>query len=189
MKIIIRAAAAALAIVGFCASAHADEVEESLEMALEAYLAGDINAAKEEIDFAAQLLAQMKAAGLSGFLPDALPEWTRTEDQGGSQGAAMFGGGMSAKATYTHGNDRVEIQLMADNQMVTAMAGMFANPQMMGSLGEVKRINRQKVVITQAGELQALIDNRILVQITGRAPMPDKEAYFAALDLRGLKDF
>jgi len=44
-------------------------------------------------------------------------------------------------------------------------------------------------VITQAGALQALIDNRILVQITGRAPMPDKEAYFAALDLRGLKDF
>jgi hypothetical protein len=101
----------------------------------------------------------------------------------------MFGGGMSAKGTYTRGNDRIEIQLMADNQVVTTMAGMFSNPAMMGSMGQVKRIGHQKVVITQSGELQALINNRILVQITGGAPMPDKEAYFAALDLRGLKDF
>jgi hypothetical protein len=189
MKAIFRTAAAVLVIGGLAGSAQGDEVEESLEMALEAYRAGDINAAKEEIDFAAQLLAQMKAAGLSVFLPDALPAWTRVEGQDQAPAAAMFGGGMSAKGTYTRGNDRIEIQLMADNQVVTTMAGMFSNPAMMGSMGQVKRIGHQKVVITQSGELQALINNRILVQITGGAPMPDKEAYFAALDLRGLKDF
>jgi len=100
-----------------------------------------------------------------------------------------FGGGMAASAAYTRADDRVEIQLMADNQMVTAMAGMFNNATMMGSLGQVKRIQRQKVVITQQGDVQAMINNRILVQITGNAPVEDKEAYFAALDLRGLQDF
>jgi len=56
-------------------------------------------------------------------------------------------------------------------------------------MGERKRIGRQTVVISQQGEMQALIDKRILIEITGRAPIEDKEAYFAAMDIRGLKDF
>ncbi|HUS53075.1 MAG TPA: hypothetical protein VMY41_03610 [Thermohalobaculum sp.] len=189
MRMILRAASAAALIAGLCVAAQADEVEDALKMALEAYQAGDINAAKEEIDYAAQLVSQMKAAGLSGFLPDAQPGWTRDEDGSETQGNMGFGGGMAASAKYTRDNDRIEIQLMADNQMVTAMAGMFNNAAMMGSLGQVKRIQRQKVVITKQGDLQAMISNRILVQITGRAPVEDKEAYFEALDLRGLQDF
>ncbi len=189
MKTILRATLAALVIGGLSAPAQADEIEESLQMALEAYQAGDIDAAKEEIDYAAQLITQMKAVGLSDFLPEALPDWTRVEGEQGGQAMMAFGGGMTASATYTRDNDAIEIQFMADNQMVTAMAGMFGNAAMMGSMGQVKRIERQKVVITQQGELQAMINNRIFVQITGRAPVEDKEAYFAAIDLRGLKEF
>ena len=177
-------------LVAFAAlPAAADEIEEALQMALEAYKAGDINAAKEEVDYAAQLIAQMKAAGLNDFLPEALPGWSRAEGDQGGQAMMGFGGGMTASASYSRDQDAIEIQLMADNQMVTSMAMMFGNAAMMGSLGKVKRIKRQKVVVTQQGELQAMVDNRILVQITGNAPVEDKEAYFAALDLRGLQDF
>jgi hypothetical protein len=189
MRTIFRATLAALVIAALSLPAQADEIEESLQMALEAYQAGDINAAKEEIDFAAQLIAQLKAAGLAGFLPEALPGWTRAEAEQGGQAIMGFGGGMMASTTYTRGDDAIEIQLMADNQMVTSMAMMFGNAAMMGSLGQVKRIKRQKVVITKQGELQAMIDNRILIQITGRSPVVDKEAYFAAMDILGLKDF
>ncbi len=66
---------------------------------------------------------------------------------------------------------------------------MFGNAALMGSMGKVKRIGRQKVVITNDGELQAMVDNRIFIQVTGRAPVEDKEAYFGAIDLAGLKDF
>jgi hypothetical protein len=100
-----------------------------------------------------------------------------------------FGGGMSTSATYTRENDRITIQLMADNQMVTAMAGMFGNSAMLGTMGQVKRIKRQKVVITQRGELQAMINNRIFIQINGQAPIEEMEAFFAAIDIRGLKEF
>lgn len=189
MKTIIRATSAVVLIAGLNVAAQADEVEDALKTALEAYQAGDINAAKEEIDYAAQLVSQMKAVGLSGFLPEALPGWTRDEGGGETQANMGFGGGMAASARYTRDNDRIEIQLMADNQMVTAMAGMFNNAAMMGSMGQVKRIQRQKVVVTQQGDLQAMINNRILVQITGQAPIEDKEAFFEALDLRGLQDF
>lgn len=183
------AALAVMLITGLSVPAQADEIEDSLKLALEAYQAGDINLAKEEIDYAAQLISQMKAAGLGEFLPEALEGWTRADADGQAGSAMGFGGGMTASASYTRDNDRVEIQIMADNQMVTAMAGMFGNAAMLGSMGTIKRIKRQKVVITKSGELQALINNRILIQITGRSPIEDKEAYFAALDLRGLQDF
>lgn len=188
VKAYLYAALAALVINGFVISAHADEVEEALQMALEAYQAGDINAAKEELDYASQLIAQMKAAGLGSFLPEALPGWTRSDDGQGGQG--MMGlGGMSASASYMRDADSVEIQIMADNQLVASMAMMFGNTAMLGSMGQVKRINRQKVVVNQQGELQAMINNRIFIQVSGSAPIEDKEAYFAALDIRGLQDF
>ena len=189
MKTIFGAALAALVIGALSVPAQADEVEEALQMALEAYQAGDINAAKEEIDYAAQLIAQMKAAGLSDFLPEALDGWARAENDQGGAGMMGFGGGMTASATYSRDQDGIEIQLMADNQMVASMAMMFGNAAMMGSMGQVKRIKRQKVVVTQQGELQAMINNRIFVRISGSAPIEDKEAYFAALDFRGLQAF
>ena len=189
MKTMLRAATAAILIGGLSLPAQADEIEDALQIALEAYRAGDINIAKEEIDYAAQLIAQLKAVGLSAFLPDALPGWTRVESEDKTQTAALMGGGMTTSASYTRGDDGIDIRLMADNQMVTAMAAMFGNAAMMGSMGKVKRIKRQKVVITRQGELQAMINNRILIRVTGRAPIEDKEAYFAAIDLRGLKEF
>jgi len=167
----------------------ADEVEETLQAALEAWRAGDISGAKEEVDYAAQLIAQEKAAGLSAFLPAALDGWTREEDQDQTQAATAFGGGMMASAQYTNGSENVQIQMMADNQMVTGMATMFGNAALMGQMGKLKRINRQKVVITPNGEIQAMVKNRIMIQITGSAPVEVKEEYFKGIDLKGLGDF
>jgi len=102
---------------------------------------------------------------------------------------SITSGGLSASAAYERGQDRVEIQFMADNQMVTAMGAMFGNATLLGTMGQVKRINRQMVVVTKQGEVQALVDNRILIQISGSAPVEDKEAYFGAIDLKGLTAF
>jgi len=182
---------AAIATVALCAlsnQATADEVEDALKFALEAYQSGDLNGAKEELDFASQLISQMKAAGLAEFLPAAMEGWTRQDTDSG-QAMGFMGGGSSAGASYTKDRDSVDIQLMANNQMVAAMAGLFGNPAMMGAQGTVKRIERQKVLVTQNGELQALIDGRIYIQISGSAPVEVKEAYFAAIDFKGLESF
>lgn len=185
----MRAAAAALMIAALAGPAAADEVEDALTAGLEAYRAGDLSSAKEEVDYAAQLLAQQKAAGLSGFLPAPLPGWERVEEENKGQSAAMFGGGMMAGATYAKEGAQVKIEMLADNQMVTAMGAMLGNPALMGSMGTVKRIKRQNVVITPDGEIQAMVANRVLIKVSGKAEMDDKEAYFAAIDLAGLKDF
>lgn len=180
----------AVALALGAAPAGADEVEDALEYALEAYRAGDLTVAKEEVEFATQLIAQQKAAALGDYLPAALPGWTRHDDEQGGQAAF---GGMMASATYVSDAEgsrkRVDVQLMANNQMVSAMAAMFSNPALMGSSGTMKRINRQKVMVDQQGELKSLIDNRIMVTVGGNAPVEDKEAYFGAIDLRSLEAF
>ncbi len=181
--------AAALAALTFAAPAGADEIEDALQAALDAYRAGDMGAAREEIDYAGTLLSQMKAEGLAAFLPDAREGWTREDGETQALAGAMFGGGMTAEARYVKDEMTVTVTLMADNPMVTAMAGMFENAAALGSMGKVTRINRQKAVVTQDGELQALVARRIMVSIKGDAPIEDKEAYFAAMDIDRLKDF
>ena len=69
MKTIFRATLAALAIGAFSAPAQADEFEDVLQLALEAYQAGDISAAREEVGYAAQILRQLKAAALGALAP------------------------------------------------------------------------------------------------------------------------
>ena len=183
----LKSLAAIVVAAGLALPAHADEIEDTIAAALEAYQAGDIKLAKEEIDFVAQLLGQLKAEGLKGFLPEAMDGWVRQDVE--NQNVAAFGGGQMASAQYTKDGEQVEIQLMADNQMVTAMGAMFGNATLMGAMGTVKRINRQKLVVTNDGEVQTLINNRIMVQITGSADVETKLAYFEALDMQGLKDF
>lgn len=169
--------------------AWADEVEDSVDAALKAYRAGDIKTAKEELDFASQLLGQMKAEGLKAFLPEPLKGWQREDAETDTQAMAAFGGGQMASASYTNGSQVVEIQLMADNQMVSAMAGMFSSAALMGAMGEVRRIEGEKVIVSQDGELQAMIDDRIMVQISGSADADTKAAFFGAMNIEGLKGF
>ncbi|MEO0823115.1 MAG: hypothetical protein AAF074_22165 [Pseudomonadota bacterium] len=179
----------AASLLAFASPVVADEIEDTLEAALEAYRAGDIALAKEEIDFAAQLIAQQKADGLAAFLPKPLPGWTMEEGDTNAQTAAMFGGGLTASADYSNGSETVSITMMAENQMVATMGAMFANPAMMGAMGRVKRIGRQRVVLTDQGELNAFVDNRVLIQMSGSAPAETLEAFFEAIDIDALKAF
>lgn len=169
------------------APAAADEIEDSLALALEAYQNGDIADAKSEIDYVAQLLSQKQSAALMTILPPPFEGWSQEELENAAVGAAMFGGGMTASADYRRDNENVEIQVMADSPMLAAMMGMFGNPALAGATGgKMKRIGGQKVIATQDGEIQAVISNRFMVQISGSASMEDKEAYFTAIDFDAL---
>lgn len=170
------------------APAAADEVEESLQLALEAYQAGDIASAREELSYISQVLAQMEAAAFSELLPEAPPGWTRAVD--GSGGGIQAGiGGIATSATYSNDSSQMKLQMMAENQIVASMIGMFGNTAMLSNLGQVKRIKRQTVVIGKRSDLQAIVDKRILVQINGSSSIEDKEMLFGSIDLRALRNF
>ena len=174
---------------GLGSASAADEIEDAIAAGLEAYRAGDVAGAREELDYAATLLGQKKAAGLAAFLPPAFDGWTRSDGDASAAGAALFGGGLNASADYTRGADMVEIQIMADSPMVAGMGAMLGNPAMMATQGEVRRVGRQRYVVTADGGVMALVGGRALVQLSGSAAREDKIAYFEAIDFAGLEAF
>ncbi|MEM7498835.1 MAG: hypothetical protein AAF371_12685 [Pseudomonadota bacterium] len=188
LKTIRAAAAAALFLAAV--PAMADEVEQTLQAALDAYRAGDVATAQQEVDFAASLLAKMKAESLAAYLPDALEGWQITEENAGAQMAAMMGGGLVANRSYQGPDgENVDITLMADNPMVASLGAMFGNAALAGSMGEMRRIAGQRAVVTPDGEINAMVANRFLVQVAGSATVEDKESYFGAIDFEALGQF
>lgn len=157
------AIAAALSLPTFAA---ADEIEDTLTAALEAYRDGDVTFALEELDFARAKLLEMKADALNAFLPDAPAGWRKEEDNDVGAAMGMMGGGSGAAATYypEEGGSGITITLMADSPLVAGMAAMVTNAAAMGAT--IERIGRQKFAV-QDNQMIALIANRVLVQAEG----------------------
>lgn len=183
----------AIAIALACASSFvvADDFTDTLENARKAYEEGDISGAKEEMDYASQLLTQMRGQALQGFLPEPLVGWVqkKSKSQGSSGGLGMLGGGTTAEARYQRDKDRIKVSIIADSPMVQGMGALFSSMGLAGSQGTLKRINRQKVVVKKDGSLMTMLDKRIVVEVSGKASAEDKEAFFKAIDFKGLKDY
>ena len=170
--------------------AHADEVTDAIDEAIAAYEEGDLSYAQESLTFASQLIAQMKTATLADLLPDALDGWEASEAESETMGAAMFGGGSTVSKVYTKGDKVVSIQYIADSPLLAQMAVMFANPAMAtAGGGKLLRIGRQKAMVDQEGTIQFLVDNRIMVEISGDAAEDDKMTYAKSIDLKELKSY
>lgn len=149
---------------------RADPFIDALETAIEAYRDGDLQFAEDELAEARRLLGEMKTASLASFLPEAPEGWTREVETEGGQMLGFLGGGIMARATYTSDAARFEISLMADNPMVTQLAMMLGNVEMIAQMGgRVERINRVRFLREETG-LRSIIGNRILVQAEGADP-------------------
>jgi hypothetical protein len=185
-KAMTRIAAGLFAILIAAQPVAADEFEDVLESALDAYRAGDLTVAKEELDYALQLLASMRAEALADFLPPAQEGWERLDSDAQSEALAfgMFGGGTAASATYRRGEDEFTLTILADSPMVSGMAAMISG--MAGMSGSRPlRIQRQQFSIGEE-EVQGVIGGRILVQAQGRAPTDAMIAHIEAMDLAAL---
>ncbi|EPX83081.1 hypothetical protein [Salipiger mucosus] len=147
------------------APVRADEITDTLNGAIEAYEAGDVQCAIEELDYARQKLMEMKTEALGGYLPPAPEGWSREIGTEANAGLAMMGGGVGAEAEYVSPEgESYSLTLMADNPMVASMAPMIMNASAMGL--KMERIARQKFAV-QDGQLMGLVANRILVQLEG----------------------
>jgi hypothetical protein len=179
----------AFLILGAVPPAMADEFTDVVKGALEAYEAGDTSVAREDLDYAVKLLAEMKSESLAAFLPDALAGWERSEAEaeGIGVGVGMFGGGTAAAATYSNPDGELTIALVTDSPMVASLGAMFSG--LSAAVGaKPLRIHRVQFVDND-GDLQGIVDNRILVTVSGTASLESKETYLEAMDFPALKDF
>jgi hypothetical protein len=179
----------ALALVGAALPAAADEFTDTLESALSAYRDGDVDGARQDLEYGTKLLTAMKAETLAKFLPQPLAGWTR-EDAGDAEAGgmmAMFGGGTTASATYRKGTEEMTITLVAGSPMVSGMAAMIGGLASMGG-GKPVRIQRTEFGMNE-GELQGVVDDKVLVTVSGNATIEDKTAHLEAMDFKALADF
>lgn len=183
---LMRFIAALAAVVTLAGPAQADDVTDTIESALEAYQDGDLAYAQEELNFAIQLLKQMKTASLELFLPEPMDGYTRQIDPDGG-GMAIMGGSATAARYMGPGGD-FSISILADNPMVASMGAMLSNPAMVvASGGQLIRVGRMKFM-AQDDQLMGLVDNRILIQ----AEDGDQEVvveHLKTIDYKKLADF
>ncbi|MFO1106395.1 MAG: hypothetical protein U1E34_09845 [Amaricoccus sp.] len=181
--------AAALAVALVSGPALADEFTDTLESALSAYRDGNVKDAGDDLAYATKLLGSMKSDTLAKLLPAALPGWTRAEgnDEDAGIGMAMLGGGTSAAATYSDGTNDVKITLLADSPMVSGLGAMITG---VASMGGGKPIRIQRTEFSEHdGELQGVIDKKVMVSVSGSATLEQKTAYLEKLDFKAISAY
>lgn len=167
-----------------------DDVTAELVAGVKAYLDGNIAEAKSTLEFAVQLISQLKAKGLSAFLPAAISdEWTRTEGDTQAVGAAMFGGGISASAKYAKGSEECTVTITGDSPMIQSFSMMLSNPAIASASGNsMKRVNGERVMISSNGEIQTTVNN-FFIQYAGNCSEEDKLKHVENTDFAGLKAY
>jgi len=175
------------------ALAGADDVTDSINEALEYYKKGEHSSAVESLNYAAQLIQQMKGEGLESFLPGPLSGWTAEPASSQAAAAAMMGGGVSASRQYSKDSSSVDVQIIADAPMLQGMMMMFSNPMLAtADGGKLEKIGGEKAIVkydaaNREGEIQVVVANRFFIVISGNdVGKEDLKGYAQAINFKKL---
>ena len=101
---------------------------------------------------------------------------------------AMFGGGTAAGGDLPpRATDEMTITLSPTRRWSAASRRCSAGIAAMGG-GKPMRIQRTEFANNE-GELQGVVDGKVMVSVAGDATVEDKTAYLEAMDFKGLAGF
>ena len=176
----------------------ADEILDSINEAIEAYNEKEYAEAAESLDYAKQLILQMRSENIMKVLPEPLPGWESKTAQ--TQSMGMLGGMAGVEKEYfkpgtgDQGRKRITINIMAESPMMQGMMAMF-NPAYAGAQGgKLQKIKRNKAIVkynpdSRSGEANVLVKKSYIVSIKGNSvDKKDLLDYAEAVDYKGLKD-
>lgn len=109
-----------------------------------------------------------------------------------SADAAMLGGGLEARRSYTKEDEQVTISVIGNSPMLQAMSMMFANPAMQGGDAKMIIIDGRKVIQNkQEHSLQTMVNNNFLISVEGNEMTADEsiKTYFQPVDFEALEKF
>ena len=177
---------------------YADEILDSINEAIEAYKEKEYAEAAESLDYAKQLIQQLRSENIMKFLPQALPGWESKTAE--TQSMGMLGGMSGVQKEYfkpgtgDKGRKRITINIMAESPMLQGMMAMF-NPAYAGAQGgKLQKIKRNKAIVkynpdSRSGEANVLVKKSYIVSIKGNSvDQKDLMDYAEAVDYKGLKD-
>ena len=178
--------------------ACADEILDSINEAIEAYNDKEYAEAAESLDYAKQLIQQLRSENIMKFLPEALPGWESKTAE--TQSMGMLGGMSGVQKEYwkpdtgDQGRKRITINIMGESPMMQGMMVMF-NPAYAGAQGgKLQKIKRNKAIVkynpdSRRGEANVLVEKKYIVAIKGNSvDKKDLLDYAEAVDYKGLKD-
>jgi len=181
-----------MALMVISSTIVADEIEDILGEAKQAYTKGDYVQVKEDLNYVLELLKQKKGDSLKTMLPEALNGWIAEDAKAETAGSAMFGGGTSIDRVYKKDDSTVTISIITDSPLMQSIGMMIANP-MFASGGKLKRINREKTMIKynpkqKSGEITLIIDKRFMISVKGKnVTEEDLINYTKEIDFKKLK--
>ncbi len=163
---------AAIAIA-FSVSTMADEIQDQINLGLEAYESKDYRLAIDELNYAIAQLQEKLDAENANLLPEPLEGWTASPVENASAAMAMMGGGTNMTRTYQRGSETIEITMMFGSPMVAGMLGMVNNPMMLSSSPDTKpyrykRIKGMKKTVGDEIEVTLSVLGQIMYQVMGR---------------------
>jgi hypothetical protein len=179
-----------VAAVAFWAAAMpaiaADDILDAMDQARKAYQAGDLAAAKQQLDMASQLVGQKNAEGFAALLPAALPGWTAEKAETTSVGVAMFGASSASRRYKGPDGHDVSVRITGDSAMVMQFAQLFMNPAIAGAMGKLIRVGDQRAIQTNEGTVNMIVANKFLVTVEGSSSAESKLAYAQAVNIAKL---
>ena len=174
----------------------ADEISDQIKTGLKAYEDKDYKTAVEELKFVTAQLVELKSKEDHKLLPKALDGWTtKVIDTSDNQRAmAIMGGGAMMKSRYERNKESIEIEVVANSPMISAMT-MMMNPMMLAGNKTTKpyRYNKAKGIIKKdrkITEITLVIAGQIMLKLTGKNLEDDAvlKQYLETIDMKKLKE-
>jgi hypothetical protein len=157
----------------FWSFAQADEISSQIDKAKTLYSQGKYSEAVTELNFAINQIQNLQMDRYKTAFPDALGGWEAADFEGGAAGMAFMGGGISVSRSYStnEGSTSVKIEVVSDSPMLSGVMMMLSNPMFLGGK-KVVSIGGEKGVeewsdSDQSGQLQIVVENRMLITVSG----------------------
>ncbi len=189
----------------------ADEVTSSIDKAKSHYQSKKYSEAINELNYAVNQIQQIQLERYKTVFPAALSDWKAEEFQMDNAGMAFLGGGLSISRKYSliiqvegldeKGRDSyydkkksVDISIVSDSPLLSSVMMMFSNPMFLGG-NKMVTINGEKAIEQRDSdgkpdELQFVIENRVMVTVSGRnCSKEDLYGYAQKIDFAKLKSF
>ena len=180
----------ALLVMLAASGARADDVTDQIGEALKAYQNHDAQTAIAALDAAANLLRQSRAEGLKQLLPPVPAGWTADDAESTAVGVAMLGGGTTASRAYHNGDQRVEVQIIADSPMLQGVAALIGSP--LAAAGGVKTVvvgGRRLSYTDGDHSYMTVVADKVIVKVGGSADTPDPtlKSFIGAIDFAAIE--
>ncbi|MGI3004185.1 hypothetical protein ACRTDJ_14030 [Shewanella algae] len=179
---------ASLALAAPLQAAEDPAVAEAIEAGLQHYRKGELSQASSQLDYAATLIRQQRAAEVVGVFPEPLPGWQADEPSSDS-GGMMLGGGINAsRHYYKEDSAQLEIELVLDSPLLQSVMAMLTNPSMIAMSGGklVKVQGHNAMLSTESGEaeLTVIVNGNAMFTLSGEGVKASElQAFANALQL------